>query len=59
MLNKTQNKHLANSLRIVGMAQFAHYGFIALQSDNMLKLLFSIGAYFIIEIIALILLNKE
>ncbi len=59
MLNKTQNKHLANSLRVIGMAQFAHYGFIALQSDNVLQLFFSISAYIITELIALKLLNKE
>jgi hypothetical protein len=59
VLNNTQNKHLANSMRIIGMAQFAHYGFIALQNDTILKLFFSIGAYLVAEIVALTLLKKE
>lgn len=32
--NADQAKHAANSLRVIGMAQFAAYGYAELQSDQ-------------------------
>lgn len=54
-----QRKHIAASLRIIGMAQFASYGYIALKSGSWLQGYLSAVVYFILDGIAVYVLNKE
>jgi hypothetical protein len=57
--NENQSKHIANSLRIVGMAQFAHYGYIGLQDGDAIKIYSSACVYFIMEVMAYFVLKKK
>jgi hypothetical protein len=51
--NENQNKHIANSLRIIGMAQFAHYGIQGMTDGDVTKIMLSAVAYVIIEFLAI------
>ena len=59
-LNADQAKHAANSLRVIGMAQFAAYGYTELQSPHMdIKVLVASGLVYIsLEIISMALLGR-
>ena len=50
-MNENQRKHIANSLRVIGMAQFASYGYFAVQSSEWGLALMSGFAYVILELI--------
>ena len=57
-MNENQRKHIANSLRIIGMAQFASYGYFAIGSNEWDLVLMSGFAYVILELIAIIVLRS-
>ena len=57
--NENQSKHIANSLRIVGMAQFAHYGYIGMQDGDTIKIYSSAVVYFVMEVLAYFVLKKK
>ncbi|KAF3976908.1 MAG: hypothetical protein HFP77_10050 [Methylococcales symbiont of Iophon sp. n. MRB-2018] len=50
--NDNQSKHIANSLRIIGMAQFAAFGYPSLIKGNFYEVLFFMTMYTIAEIAA-------
>ena len=56
-LNEAQSRHLANSLRALGLGQFAAFGYVAFQSANWWTGIFFAGLYGIAELAALRLLN--
>lgn len=58
-LNLDQAKHAANSLRVIGMAQFAAYGYGELQSPamNITTLVASALVYIALEVLSLRLLG--
>ncbi len=59
-VSASQAKHAAGSLRIIGMAQFAAYGYKALSTVNgSLKVAaLSAAAYLLLEGVALFILSK-
>lgn len=59
-LNADQAKHAAGSLRVIGMAQFAAYGYSELQSATTdLKILIGSGlVYLSLELVSLALLGR-
>ena len=58
MLNSSQRKHLASSLRIIAIAQFVNYGWISIKTDNDFIAIISITVYFYLEFFALYVLRK-
>ena len=48
-MNTEQRKHIANSLRIIGMAQFAAYGYLGLQENDWLQVTVSALTYLGLE----------
>lgn len=60
-LNQEQARHAANSLRVIGMAQFAAYGYGELQSDamNIGILMASALVYIVLEALSLRLLRDR
>ena len=58
-MNENQRKHIANSLRVIGMAQFASYGYFAVQSSEWGLALMSGFAYVILELIAILVLRSQ
>ncbi|NOZ37590.1 MAG: hypothetical protein GXP11_05890 [Gammaproteobacteria bacterium] len=59
-MNIEQSKHLANSARIIGMAQFAAYGYKAMNAHpvDQFWLLGSAVFYVAVEVIAFRLLER-
>ena len=59
-MNLDQAKHLANSARAVGMAQFAAYGYAALKSvhTDWTVVLASLAGYLVSELAAYQLLGR-
>ena len=58
MVDKGTAKHLAQSLRIVGVSQFAHYGYQALATDNIVILILSACVFIGLEIVGAIMIHK-
>jgi hypothetical protein len=58
-LNQDQNKHIANSLRIIGMTQFAAFGWDAFNEGGSLILIASSVFYLYIEFLALVFLGEN
>lgn len=58
-MNAEQRKHVANSLRIIGMAQFASYGYLAIDTDNWVKAVVSGVVYITFELYAVRLLKAR
>lgn len=60
-LNMDQAKHAANSLRVIGMAQFATYGYGQLQSaqPDLRVLMSSAVVYVLLEAISLMMLGRS
>lgn len=50
--NENQSRHIANSLRVIGMTQFAAFGYPFLVKGNVYGVLFFVIMYAIAEIIA-------
>ncbi len=59
-MNLEQAKHLANSARAIGMAQFAAYGYAALKSaqTEWSVVLASLAGYLVSELVAYQLLGR-
>jgi hypothetical protein len=57
--NENQSRHIANSLRIIGMTQFAAFGYPSLIKGNFYEVLFFIVMYAIAEIAAYKVLKTE
>ncbi len=57
--NENQSRHIANSLRIIGMTQFAAFGYPSLIKGNFYEVLFFITMYAIAEIVAYKVLKTE
>ena len=58
-LNNEQAKHLAGTLRIVAVAQFAAFGWAAIQSSDWLGTLWPTTLFILLEFIALYALQEE
>ena len=60
-LNMDQAKHAASSLRVIGMAQFATYGYGQLQSTqpDLRVLMSSAVVYVLLEAISLMMLGRS
>ena len=56
-MNENQRKHAAASLRIIGLAQFASYGYISINSGEWLVASASALAYVGLELAALFILK--
>ena len=50
--NENQSKHIANSLRVLGMAGFATFGYQALAKDEVITALIFASAYGLSEFMA-------
>ncbi len=57
--NENQSKHIANSLRIIGMAQFAVFGYPALMQGDWYRFLVFGIAYVLTEAIAYTVLHTK
>lgn len=58
-MNENQAKHLANSARIIGMAQFAAFGYPALVNEGMIAALPVGITYLLFEALAVLVLQKN
>ena len=58
MIDKDSAKHLAQTLRIVGVSQFANYGYQALQTDNVPILVLSGFLFISLELVGAFLIYK-
>ncbi len=60
IVSASRAKHTAGSLRIIGMAQFAAYGYkaLSLSSGSMRVVVFSASVYILLEGLSLFLLSK-
>jgi hypothetical protein len=58
-LNSDQNKHIANSLRIIAMAQFTAFGWSAYNNHEAFVLIVSSLFYLYIEFLALTFLGAN
>lgn len=58
-LNENQVKHISNSLRVIAMAQFATYGYNALQTNNFKLAFISMCVYVGIELVNVSLLKEK
>ncbi len=56
-MNENQRKHVANSLRIIGLAQFASYGYLAIGTGEWLLAFVSASAYVGLEVVAFFVLK--
>ena len=56
-LNENQSKHIVNSLRVIGMAQFAAYGYNAPSSGSFGVAIISGTVYAVIELLNIYLLK--
>ena len=56
-MNENQRKHIANSLRIIGLAQFASYGYLAIGTSEWLLAFVSASAYIGLEVVAFFVLK--
>lgn len=57
--NENQSKHIANSLRILGMAQFVTFGYPAFVKGDFIQTLFFILVYGLLEYFSYVVLKKE
>lgn len=57
--NENQSKHIANSLRVLGMAQFVTFGYPAFIKDNFYHAAFFVFIYGVAEFAAYLALKKE
>ena len=56
-MNENQRKHIANSLRIIGLAQFATYGYTSIGDGEWLIVISSALAYAGLELLAFLALK--
>ena len=56
-MNESQARHMAGSLRAIGLGQLAAYGYSAIQAGEWMVLTFSVGFYLLAEGSALLFLE--
>ena len=57
VMNENQRKHVANSFRIIGLAQFASYGYASIGANEWLIVFVSGSAYIGLEFLAFLVLK--